>query len=170
VLHYFRFRRRFPYAATEAGAFNSDVLVFNGTYAIEIEVKTSLSDLKNEWYKPKHRFYFYPETRLHREYTPNKFYIAVPKELVKAAIVFTSKLPYGVIEVDDRPLSNRRKECFCKITKKASPIHLQNPSKIKHSILLRMGSELIQARLKNDPDKIQRILLKVKTLKKRLSK
>lgn len=167
VLHYWRFNRKLPFCATEAGAFSSDVLVSDGKEIIEIEVKVSLNDLRQEFRKKKHSIYLNYSTYPHR-HTPNKFFFAVPRALLGATKTLVRNNPYGIIEVYDTPLSNKRQERFCHIVKKARLIHSKFPAVVHRALLLRMGSELIQYRLRNNPDQIKKILIKFRQLKTKI--
>jgi len=57
LFHYFRFQKQAHYIATECGAFNSDLLIGFKKDLIEVEIKTSIADFKNDFKKPKHEFY-----------------------------------------------------------------------------------------------------------------
>ena len=102
VLHYWRFTRNgYNYIATEAGKFKSDVLVSNEKEIIECETKISKADLKKDFIKKKHEIYKKPTT-WYSQWLPNKFYFAVPEDLVKEALALTEETNYGVIEVSSK--------------------------------------------------------------------
>lgn len=166
VLHYYRFKRRFHYIATEAGAFNSDILVSDGREVIEIEVKTSWQDVLNDFKKAKHKIYSNPTHKYHFEHTPNKFFFAVPSKLVSPLKDLIKKSSYGIIDVSEAPMTNRHKDCYCTIVKQAIPIRLAFPSKMHHGIILRMGSELVRYRMNHDVSRLRVILAKYRRLKK----
>ena len=157
VLHYWRFKRRYKWIATEAGPYNSDVLVSNLQEVVEVEIKVRASDLRAELKKRKHYAY-----KNGGRYIPNKFYIGVPEDLVETCIVLIEDRPYGIISIDSRPLTNKRKEVFCKIVRQARPINLNFPFPLYDCLLLRMGSELIQNRIRTDPDRIATTIHKMK--------
>jgi hypothetical protein len=147
VLHYFRFKRRFFFIATEAGRFLSDILVANDKDIIECEVKTSERDLKADLIKAKHKFYL--NIKRSNRFCPTKFYFAVPTELVSEALIITQNLPYGVLEVDSRPLSlTDKKVNFIKVINRASRLQKErSPLLLKH-IVQRCGSEIIRTRIR----------------------
>ena len=147
LLHYFRFKRRFKYIATEAGKFNSDVLISNESQILEIEVKVSFADLKNEFKKRKHEIYKSP-SYYYKQYLPNFFYFAVPRTLVRQSLLFLKDSPYGLISISTKSLSNKKDETYCKILKRAKPIHDKFNERLHDQIILRMGSELIRSKLK----------------------
>lgn len=99
VLGNLRFLKQVKYAATEAGRFNSDVLTINkNARLIEIEVKVTKSDLRNDFKKPKHRVY---QQKPDHPWTPHQFYFAVPDHLVEYAVAQCVGKPYGVIRVSE---------------------------------------------------------------------
>ena len=157
ILHYFRFRRRFKFIATEVGPFNSDVLVSNSREILEVEIKVALSDLRAEFKKRKHYHYSNGD-----RYIPNKFYMAVPEYLIEPCKELIGTGPYGIIGIDNRVLNNRRREVFCKIDKQARPLSLNFSKPLHEAIVLRMGSELIQNRIKGDGRSIQEMLLSIR--------
>lgn len=157
VLHYFRFRRRFKFIATEVGPYSSDVLVSNLSEIWEAEIKVALQDLRGELRKSKH--YFYSNGG---RYIPNKFYMAVPEYLIEPCKELIGTGPYGIIGIDNRVLNNRRREVFCGIVKQARPISLNFSKPLHETIVLRMGSELIQNRIKGDGRSIQEMLLNIR--------
>ena len=151
LLHYWRFKRRYMWTATEVGRFNSDVLASDGKHIVECEVKTTFQDLKNDFKKTvqnrkKHEIYSAP-TVWYSKYLPNKFYFAIPEELTIEAKSFLKDTSNGIIEINNKKLSNDKKINYCKIVKRASIIYPKFNEKLHHQILLRMGSEVIRLRL-----------------------
>jgi len=154
LLHYWRFTRNgYDYLATEVGKFNSDVLVSNGKEIIECEVKCSRADLRNDFKKTarsgtlKHSVYKKPST-YYSQWLPNRFYFAVGKELGEYALEMVSGTPYGVIEVSSNPFSNRKRDSYCLIVKKAGIIQPIFRKKLYRQIIMRESSELIRLRIK----------------------
>lgn len=142
VLMFFRFKRKYRYIATEVGYYNADVMVSNGKQIIEIEVKTSFNDLKNDFKKKKHLFYMNPESK--SKLKPNKFYFAIPKKLEEKTIKLLKDSPYGIIIVE--PIKSKRKN-GCTIITKASLLTKEYSNNLEHRIIMRMGSELIRTRI-----------------------
>ena len=154
LLHYWRFKRRYIYSATEAGKFKSDVLVSNEKEIVEIEVKTTFQNLKDDFLKKKkerkkHEIYSAP-TVWYAKFLPNKFYFAIPKELVTKTVGYLSQSNYGIIEVSNKKITNSKKVFYCKIIKKASIMNPHFNEKLQHQIILRMGSEIIRLRMELD--------------------
>lgn len=148
TLHYWRFTRNgYNYVATEAGKFKSDILVSNEKEIIECETKISKSDLKNDFKKKKHSIYEKPSS-WYSKWIPNRFYFAVPKELVELARELVGGTVYGVIEVSDKIISNRKKEVYCTIVRPAGIIQPKFKEKLHKQIVMRESSELIRLRLK----------------------
>ncbi len=146
VLHYLRFKRSYPLVATEAGKKkknNADVLASDFNEIVEVEVKISLADLKNDFLKMKHERYKNPRTH----YTPNKFYFAIPANLTKNALDLTEGTSYGVLEVSEKPLTGYTKESFVKVVKSATVLKEKYCKKLEHEIILRLSSEMIRLRV-----------------------
>jgi len=147
VLHYWRFTRSYKYVATEAGKFNSDILVSNEKEIIECEIKNSKSDLVNDLKKKKHGIYKNP-SKWYSQWIPNKFYFAIPKNLLETATELTEGTPYGVILIEDKILTLKKKEKYCTVIKQARILQNNFKIKLQDQIILRMSSELIRIRLK----------------------
>jgi len=148
VLHYWRYTRRgYDCIATEAGKFKSDVLVSNGKEIIECETKISRADLRNDFKKKKHGIYQKPST-WYSKWIPNKFYFAVPENLVDYAVELSEDYGYGVIKVMDKKITNNRKDIFCSIIKNADTLHSKFKTKLHRQIVLRESSELVRLRMK----------------------
>lgn len=145
VLHYFRFKRRYLYIATEAGKFNSDILISDGEQIIEVEVKISISDLKNEIKKKKHKIYASP-TSYYSKFLPNYFIFAVPESMLEKAKKYIRETD-GLISIFEKPIG-AKSETYCKIIKKPKLITEKFSVSLHYELLLRMGSELIRGRLK----------------------
>lgn len=141
LLAYWRFKRRYQFIATECGTYNADILIANDKEIIEVEVKVSKSDLKNDFKKRKHKIYANGKSK----WIPNKFYFGVPIELEDYAKELCEGTPYGVIRVQDGKYSPYRD--FCKISKKAKKLTTKLNEELIHKIVLRMGSELITRRV-----------------------
>lgn len=99
VAAYFRYERQYYLVAFEAD--NADLLVVDkDNFLTEVEVKVSLSDLRRDRSKTKHRWFSCGETtpRLPRRY----FYFAVPKEIAnKVHLICDEKYLYaGVLGTD----------------------------------------------------------------------
>jgi len=148
TLHYWRFTRNgYNYIATEVGKFKSDILVSNGKEIIECEIKISKNDLKNDLKKKKHRIYEKP-SNWYSSWIPNKFYFAVPADLIELATELVEGTAYGVILVSDKNFTKRKKENYCKIVKKAKNIQDNFKKKLHKQIIMRESSEIIRLRLK----------------------
>jgi hypothetical protein len=148
VLHYLRFKKGYSLVATEAGRKkknNADILASNFEEIIEVEVKVTLIDLKNDFNKMKHDRYNNPRTH----YTPNKFYFAVPGNLVESAISLSEDTGYGVFEVIEKPLTGFSKESYVKVAKRALVLKERYCKKLEKEILMRLSSEMIKLRIKN---------------------
>lgn len=147
VLHYFRFRRKFKFIATEAGRFNSDILVSDEDRIIEVEVKCTIHDLKNDAKKRKHSIYLKPTT-YYKQFVPNYFFFAMPESMIEKCLDYLKDNPlYGVISISEKEIKSKN-DVYCKIVKRPKQMHKHFNLKLHNQILLRMGSELIRGRLK----------------------
>ena len=148
ILCHYRYRQRRKYIATEVGTFSADVIVANDKDMHEIEVKTSISDFRNDFKKEKHNIY----CRLGSRYSiwiPNKFYFAVTPALKDFALKYLQNYPqYGLYVVNTHIFL---KEGKIEIAKPARYIH-RNPvsPKIYELLLFRMSSEIAIHYLKNE--------------------
>ncbi len=147
ALVWLRIVQRCAFVATEAGGYNSDVIgaTVNSKKLIEIEVKVSLVDLKNDFNKYKHHAYFkHGEDQTTGDaWSPTHFYFMVPTELVEPAKALllqkTATKPqffkhYGIIDGDKN-----------EVVKRAEWIHKRPViPRVHHTIALRMGSELLR--------------------------
>lgn len=147
LLHYFRFKRRYLFIATEVGVLNSDVLVSNEKTIIEFEVKTSKQDFNNEFKKRKH-------TLMQKKEYANYFYFAIPEKLKEYVLEKCAETKYGVVVISEEKLT--RDGCFVEIVKKADKLHASFNDKLFKSIVQRMGSELIREKIKYE-NAIQRL-------------
>lgn len=149
LLHYYRFRRRYKYIATEAGVWNSDVLVSDENEIIEIEVKISLSDYLKDFSKNKHNVYKAP-SKYYKTFLPNKFYFCVPENLAAEILPLLKDSKYGLLVCLEGKIT--KKGSFIKCVKKAENISDSISKKLLHALQLRMGSELIRMKLKELDD------------------
>jgi hypothetical protein len=147
VLGHFRFNERWILFSTEASLWHADILMVDkNDYLVEFEVKVSISDLKADFEKKKHKSYKNYNGR--GGMVPNRLYFAVPKLLVtKASVILKAYPAYGIITVDE---SDGKVEVF----KRAGFIHRFHKAseKARRVILLRMGSELISLRRLRSPE------------------
>jgi hypothetical protein len=142
ILAYFRFKRQYPYVVTEVDLTGepSDVVVYDGTTLVEIEVKISIADLNREIKKRKHTYYKKESSSI-----PHKFYVAIPTALAEKAkpIVEAMDPRYGILAVDY--FSTRRDDLITQDSvttlKRAQSLHTRTiPTKTLHVIVMRMSS------------------------------
>lgn len=137
ALLWLRIDQRCAFIATEAGPFLADCLGVAEKKMIEVEVKISLSDLKADFKKNKHRTYLVSTCQYNLKWIPTHFYYAVPGKLVDAAqalLVEHKREEYGIINAD-----------LFNVVRRAKWMHKrESESSVKFSLALRMGSELIR--------------------------
>lgn len=154
LLQYLRFTRQWLCVDEFKGA---DIIADTGREIIEVEVKTSKSDLifgerakntKHECYKLGISF---------GGNHPNKFLFCVPEKLVDAALEWGNKLnrAYGVIAFDaerfERGLRNFTRgstilqlSLYLRIVKSANSLHEDYDDKLRWAIARRMSASVVR--------------------------
>lgn len=140
LMYYYRFKRQFPCVGEVATHRREkcDVLVMTKKHMIEIEIKTSKSDLiQGEKRKTKHKV-------SDSKRVVNKFFVCVPTELVEEAKKWIEKTnpKYGLIEFDSKN-NNRFYENYIKIIKPAKLLQPKFSEGIKYRLIRRLSSALI---------------------------
>jgi hypothetical protein len=141
ALKWLRLDQRCMFIATEVGAYSSDVMGINEKKIIEIEVKTTFQDFKNDFRKHKHSVYLGRYgTEWEQQWIPTHFYFAVTDEIADKVLEFLKEdktemsKNYGVIKMSD-----------WRVIKRAKWLHERPPNnRVKCTLALRMGSELIR--------------------------
>ncbi len=118
LLSYYKWHKGAKLVATEVPTNHGigDVLIMTKSLMVyEIEIKISVSDLKNEL-KKVYRNKAWEQWKLSNN-EPNKYYFCVPSKMINETVDFVTKLnnKYGVIEYTANPYLKRR----FKIVKKA---------------------------------------------------
>ena len=128
---------------TEVGKFNADFWCYRKNELIEVEIKTSKSDLNADFKKKKHILY---KTGRHY-WIPNRFYFAVPEELVKYALAKSVSYGYGVMVVSDKGSIVGADDV--RIIKRSSKLHDRLPNNtVIRNIEQRLMSEMANLRVK----------------------
>ena len=172
LFSYLRFTKQASYLASECGDFSSDILfVTKKRKLVEVEVKVSKSDFRNDFKKYKHEDYHLTWEQLsekynlkqydwylqrymkehfkvlqkkrEREMMPSQFYFAVPSDMVSYVInhLNQNNLPYGVLEILDDP--NLMWTQRVKVVKRATKLHSRDVTqRVLNTIAARMSSEL----------------------------
>lgn len=138
-----RFVRRFQYVCTEYGRWNCDVIGLTAETSVELEIKSSISDLKAEFKNKVTKHKIYNSNSPHaRPFVPNYFYFFMPQALVeKAKPIIHEQSPFaGIISMAD---TNYRAGMNASVVHKAKLIHDDPPT--KHMITTcasRMSSQI----------------------------
>jgi len=139
-LEWLRLQQRCAFVATEVGSFNADVFGVSEKKSFELEIKISVSDLKQDFKKYKHRYYNGEQygSNYQTDWHPSHFYFVVPESILSDAKEYVAKHPhgfkYGVICAETMTVHKNPKR-----------LHEREPSsKVKFQIALRMGSQLIR--------------------------
>jgi len=150
LLKYWRFERFYYNCAIEvpSNSGQSDIVVDNGKEVVEIEVKTSLSDLKADFKKKKFRYFRFQDNRRYIYFVCNRFYYAIPKKLCQDASKIISDMDnnFGIISVSKRIIGNKGIEII-KVAKKINDILLEN---IRRKIMQRTSSDMVQTKMKEE--------------------
>lgn len=147
-LCFLRYGRSMPFVATEVETIygtRADVFAANDTCSIELEVKTSRSDLKNEFKAKanKHARYRDGDAR-----APNWFWFLMPEALARdpqVQLIIETNAPYaGILYHLQPPRDEKLKDGQrIAILRPATKLHTRKPtSKMLRKIMLRMGSEI----------------------------
>lgn len=153
-LKYYRLDKRCTLACTEA-INKSDVNVLYNNHLIEIEIKTSISDLKAEFSgkskikKTKHQRYNSKYTQNNKKYknyiVPNYYFFCVPKELALQTKQYLEKLDYtnyGILICNE--YKNKNKQSHIEVYKNAIKLHNNKiDNKIKDKLEKRLTNENI---------------------------
>ena len=143
ALVWLRTVKRCGFICTEFGQFNADCFGVSEARSIEVEIKTSWADFRNDFKKAyKHATYKKDWSLGHNYHVPMYFYFAVPsdivdkcgKHLIARAKSDGGKNHYGLIDADSWAVKMR-----------ARKLHDNTPpTKLKFQMALRMGSELLR--------------------------
>lgn len=151
ALAWLRFGKKMPYVCTEGGYWNADCLGLSDDYAIEVEVKVSIADLKREFVTKTAKHFLYATAEERKETpapagTPNYFYFYVPKEIEEAALaIVKEKAPRaGLAVFEDVGSGWAQAGKKTSIAHRPVKLHDKKPSPgFKEVVLRRMGSELV---------------------------
>lgn len=139
-LEWLRLQHRCAFIATEVGSFSADVFGVSETRQMEIEIKVSMADLKQDFRKYKHNYYNGEQygSNYQLDWHPTHFYFAVPQEILAEAKEYISKhqfgLKYGLLCIDTMEVHKNPKRLHDR----------ESSSKVKFAMALRMGSQLIR--------------------------
>lgn len=139
LLAYFRFKRGYPYVATEY--LECDVVAAKSSEWIEVEVKISWSDYCAEWKKKKHKDVL--SIYIKNKYSPNRKYFAAPPSLAQriANDCAENHPEYGVLSIWT--------EEDITFVRRATTLHKEQPTcNTLDGIISRVTSELITLRRK----------------------
>lgn len=139
LLAYFRFKRGYPYVATEY--LECDVVAAKSSEWIEVEVKISWSDYCAEWKKKKHKDGL--SIYIKNKYSPNRKYFAAPPSLAQriANDRAENHPEYGVLSIWT--------EEDITFVRRATTLHKEQPTcNTLDGIISRVTSELITLRRK----------------------
>lgn len=148
VLAWLRFGRRYEYVAAEVGRFAADAAGANARELVEVEVKTSMGDLRRDFETKAYKHGCYRGEYSTSGWIPNRFYVAVPAGLKERAMaLLAEKAPkYGVLSFNDDPDAYTYAVAWKRfhVAKRATQLHERAPSDlVREQFLLRMSSDLV---------------------------
>jgi hypothetical protein len=143
-----RFSKQISIFATEVGKYNADLLFVDKGLLTEIEIKTSVSDFKEDFKKKKHIEYKHPANI----WAPANFYFAVTPDIAKRVSAELAGTKYGLLVIypamKDGIFLDWNKRVA--IAKKATILHnRQVMPAIKATIVHRLASEVCNFWIKN---------------------
>lgn len=144
ALAWLRYGKRMPIVCSEVGKWNADVLGVSKSSSIEVEVKISKSDLKQEFKTKASKHYLYENCRDDSPNVPNYFYFMVPATLEEAACeVVGTNAPKAGIAIYHADSADRRLDHRVEIVKKPKKLKNGAPSRsLVSAAVLRASSEL----------------------------
>lgn len=152
-LAYLRYARRLPLVCTEVGRWNADIMGVSPESAIEIEVKVSKADLKNEFKSKSAKHYVYAHAKEETRHCPNTFYFLVPSEMADFAkeLVEAEGSKAGVLSYNGTPLNVPFDQSCVSVAKRPGKLRVGPPSAdLIELVTYRCGSELAGLYLWND--------------------
>ncbi|CAB4127307.1 hypothetical protein UFOVP75_131 [uncultured Caudovirales phage] len=146
ALAWLRYGKKMPVVCTEVGNWSADVLGVSQYQSIEVEVKTSISDLKADFKNKTAKHYLYSQAEgMTPASIPNYFYFMVPHEISDKAVAEISlhSTKIGVISVEPEMRLESFHPRLVSIPKKGLALHKEKPSmRMLEMALLRNSSEL----------------------------
>lgn len=152
------------YVCSECSPWNADVIGASKDSIIEVEVKISTKDLKQEFENKltKHAYYNSGMS----VWSPNYFYFLVPPEIKdKTVEIVNDKASKAGVLVYSNPSYRPGERLTC--AKKPSALHTYKPTeKFLRTIWKRMGSELCglyiaNNKIKANPDKLEELRFEI---------
>jgi hypothetical protein len=146
ALAWLRYVKKMPVVVTEAGNWNADILGLSEKLVIEVEVKVSKADLRNEFKnkKAKHFLYNGGTGASYTGHKPNYFYIMVPEFLVEEAIKIVVEHSPNTGVLAFHPERNIWVGRRTDVARRASKLHDRPPAPgFVRTALLRASSELV---------------------------
>lgn len=147
LLCWLRFGRQMPYSATEVeiGMYRADVFGATENESIEIEVKISISDFKNDFKNKQSKHLKYQAGQDQWGTVPNRVYFAVPEKLqVQALEILINQGPhYGLIVLTEDEYWAAVPWKRLKVVRRAKRLNKNKPTaSFLKSVIARMSSEI----------------------------
>ncbi len=143
ILYWLRIQQRCPFIATEVGSHSADCLGISEKKMVEVEVKISIADLKNDFDKSKHVVYCKESSfTWQQQWVPTHFYYAVPADMVEKCKEILEEEAAHIKGISNYGIINYENLA---VEKRAKWIHKREPTAhSKFTVALRMGSELLR--------------------------
>lgn len=153
-LAWLRYGLRCPIVSTEVGPWRADVMGIKNTACYEIEVKKSISDLRNENRSKGTKHYLYANVEpLTTRFVPNYFYVFVPTDIEEAALAYVQdNLPHaGLAVLRTEAWASYSAGRGVVVVRKARKLHKNKPSvNMIQTGIWRMSSEICGLRIALD--------------------
>ncbi len=146
ALAWIRYVKRMPVVVTEVGSWNADALGLSEDTVIEVEVKVSKADLRNEFKnkRAKHFLYGGGTGASYTGHKPNYFYIMVPETLAQEAVKIVEEHSPNTGILAYFPERNAWAGRKTDVVRKATRLHDRKPAPgFVRTALLRASSELV---------------------------
>jgi hypothetical protein len=140
-----RYKKQCEYVVSEYN--KCDVIGIDKDTIYELEVKTTIADLKNELKKPKHKIY----DSKSRKFKPTYFYIVIPEELVeKAEVWIRENLPHaGLMSYKPSTFKRYKINTNIKVKKRAKKLNSKKfTDKQMAALIKRIVSSMLQTKIK----------------------
>lgn len=152
LFYYYRIKRQFNVCASEVSVGNcwiADFAVVKKNEIIEIEIKTSIADLKNDFKNKKSKFMLLESClkgeEVNYNYIPNYFYYCVPEKIAIKAYEILKDTPYGLIIIPNHHYADHD---FFYPRKGSERFNKSYPIELEKRIITRMASEILGLRAK----------------------
>jgi hypothetical protein len=145
ALQWLRFGKRCPLVCTEVGRWNADVVGVTPSTVTEVEVKTSIADLRRDFRNKVAKHQIYTHAQENNPSVPNFFYFLMPSQIAdKAAqILEEEKSKAGIIACTADAVNPFTWKHHLSVIKRATKLRSSPPTRdFVETMMLRCSSEI----------------------------